>query len=160
VVRLNGWSKKHVPIDIFWVGNLFVMAYFEEQNNLVGFCYCNPLDLYSGGACFESVPKYNKSLQNRFDKLQEILLAFSGLLSKLVDVTRRHSTDRCYRKFKFRNDKTQSSPVNCYWPSPAESFLVSSPAGTHDLIYVRSKTVYEYVNGAQPSTRRGVCLSE
>jgi hypothetical protein len=29
-----------------------------------------------------------------------------------------------------------------YWYSPAQSFLVSSPAGTHDLIYVRYKPVY------------------
>jgi hypothetical protein len=54
----------------------------------------------------------------------------------------------------------QSSPVNCCWPSPAQSFLLSSSFGTHDLIYVRSETVYVFVNGVSSSTRGEVCLSE
>jgi hypothetical protein len=29
--------------------------------------------------------------------------------------------------------------VNCCWSSPAQPFLVSGPAGTHDYIFVRSK---------------------
>jgi hypothetical protein len=33
-----------------------------------------------------------------------------------------------------------SIAVNCYWPSPAQSFLVSSPVGTHAHIFVLSKT--------------------
>jgi hypothetical protein len=37
--------------------------------------------------------------------------------------------------------QTPSSPVYCFWPLPAQSFLVSSPVGTHVLIYVRSKTI-------------------
>jgi hypothetical protein len=44
--------------------------------------------------------------------------------------------------------------------SPAQSFLVSGPVGTHDLIYVRSKTVYVFVNGVSFSTRGGVGVSE
>jgi hypothetical protein len=35
---------------------------------------------------------------------------------------------------------------NFYWPSPAQSFLVSDPFGTHDLIYVCSKTVFALEN--------------
>jgi hypothetical protein len=31
-----------------------------------------------------------------------------------------------------------SSPVNCCCLSPAQPFLVSSPVGTHDLLYVNS----------------------
>jgi hypothetical protein len=30
----------------------------------------------------------------------------------------------------------QFSPVNCWWPLPAQSFLVSAPVGTHDHIFV------------------------
>jgi hypothetical protein len=41
----------------------------------------------------------------------------------------------------------QSSSLNCCWPSPAQSLLVSGPVGTHDLIYFRSKTVYMFRNG-------------
>jgi hypothetical protein len=36
----------------------------------------------------------------------------------------------------------QSSPVYCSWPSPAHLFLFSGPVGTHDQIFVRSKTIY------------------
>jgi hypothetical protein len=36
------------------------------------------------------------------------------------------------------------SPENCCWASPAQSFLVSGPVGTHDQIYVRSKNVYVF----------------
>jgi hypothetical protein len=34
----------------------------------------------------------------------------------------------------------QSSPVNCCWPSTAQSFLISGAVGTHNLIYIRSFT--------------------
>jgi hypothetical protein len=50
---------------------------------------------------------------------------------------------------------SQSSPVNFCWPSPARSFLVSSPVETHDLIYVRFKTLYVSGNGVSSSTRGG-----
>jgi hypothetical protein len=36
-------------------------------------------------------------------------------------------------------DWLKSSPVNCCWPSPAQSFLVSGPIGTHDRIFVLSR---------------------
>jgi hypothetical protein len=48
----------------------------------------------------------------------------------------------------------QSSSVNCCWSSPAQSFLVSSLFGNHDLIYDNSNTIYVIGNGA-PSSRRG-----
>jgi hypothetical protein len=54
---------------------------------------------------------------------------------------------------------TQSSPVNCCWPSPAQSFLVSSPIGTHDLIYVRSKTLFRIEEGFEFLSRRYVCCA-
>jgi hypothetical protein len=47
----------------------------------------------------------------------------------------------------------QSSPVNCCWPSPGQLFLVSSPNKTHNLIYVRSKTVYMFGNGVSSQMR-------
>jgi hypothetical protein len=54
----------------------------------------------------------------------------------------------------------QSSPVYCSWPSPAYLFLVSGFVGTHDQIFVRSKTVYIFRNGVFSSTKGGVSLSE
>jgi hypothetical protein len=53
-----------------------------------------------------------------------------------------------------------SSPVNCCWTWPAQSFLVLSAVGIYDLIYVPSKTVYEFGNGVVSLTRRGVSLSK
>jgi hypothetical protein len=50
-------------------------------------------------------------------------------------------------------------PVNRWWPSPAQSFLVSGLVGTHDQILVRSKTVFVFRNGASSSTRGWVGLS-
>jgi hypothetical protein len=47
----------------------------------------------------------------------------------------------------------QSSPVNCCWSSPAQWFLVSGPAGTHNLICVRFKIVYVFGNWVSSSTR-------
>jgi hypothetical protein len=38
----------------------------------------------------------------------------------------------------------QSGTVICCWPSPAQSFLVSGPVGTHDHISVPSNTVYVF----------------
>jgi hypothetical protein len=42
----------------------------------------------------------------------------------------------------WREDDVQSSPVNCCWPSPAQSFLVSGPVGTHDHIFVLSRLLH------------------
>jgi hypothetical protein len=52
-----------------------------------------------------------------------------------------------------RRQTVRSSPVNCCWPSSTQSFLISSPVGTHDLIYDLPKTVYVFGNGASFSTR-------
>jgi hypothetical protein len=51
----------------------------------------------------------------------------------------------------------QPRPVNRCWPSPVQSFFVSSLVGTHNIIYVLSKSVYEYVfqNGVSSLTRGG-----
>jgi hypothetical protein len=49
---------------------------------------------------------------------------------------------------------------NGCWTSPAQSFFVPGPVGTHDLIYIRSKTVYMFGFGVASSTRVGVGLSD
>jgi hypothetical protein len=49
--------------------------------------------------------------------------------------------------------KVQYSPVNCYWSSTAQSFLVSSPVEIHHVIYIRSNTAYVFRNGVSSSTR-------
>jgi hypothetical protein len=48
--------------------------------------------------------------------------------------------------------------VNCYWTSPAQSVLFSGPLGTHDHIFVLSKTFTCFEMGPPFSTRRGVWL--
>jgi hypothetical protein len=62
--------------------------------------------------------------------------------------------------YRLPTNKLQTGSVVGCWSSPAQSFLVSSPVGTHDLIYLSSKTVYVFGNGVFPSTRGTVCLSE
>lgn len=47
-------------------------------------------------------------------------------------------------------------PVNCCWLSPAESFLVSGPVGTHDQIFISSKTVCVWKCGLLFDNRRGL----
>jgi hypothetical protein len=47
----------------------------------------------------------------------------------------------------FNLSKTDPGPGNCCWPSPAQSFFVSGPVGTHDQIFVSSKTIYAFGNG-------------
>jgi hypothetical protein len=48
-----------------------------------------------------------------------------------------------------------SIAINYCWLSPLHSFLVSVPVGTHDQIFVPSKTVYEFENEASFSMRGG-----
>jgi hypothetical protein len=54
----------------------------------------------------------------------------------------------------------QSSPVNCCWPLPAQSLMVSGIVGTRDIIYVRSKIVYIFGHGVSSSMKGGFCRSE
>jgi hypothetical protein len=44
-----------------------------------------------------------------------------------------------------------------WWTSPAQSFFVSGPVGTHDHLFIRSKTTYVIWNVAS-SSKRGVWL--
>jgi hypothetical protein len=53
----------------------------------------------------------------------------------------------------------QSRAVICCWPSPAQSFLVSGPYGTHYHIFVLSKFICVFRNGAYSSTTGRVGLS-
>jgi hypothetical protein len=45
-----------------------------------------------------------------------------------------------------------SIAVNCCRSSPAQSFLASGPVGTNDNIFVRSKTIYVFGDGASSWT--------
>jgi hypothetical protein len=53
----------------------------------------------------------------------------------------------------------QSSPLHGRRPSTAQPFSVFVPVGIYDVIYVRSKTVYMFVNGVFSSTKGGVGVS-
>jgi hypothetical protein len=48
-----------------------------------------------------------------------------------------------------------STALNCCWPSPAQSFLVSGSIGIHGQILVRSNTIYVFENGSLLFERRG-----
>jgi hypothetical protein len=49
----------------------------------------------------------------------------------------------------------ESRAIICCWPSPAQSILVSGPVGTHDHIFVPSKTTCVFWNRAFSLTREG-----
>jgi hypothetical protein len=53
--------------------------------------------------------------------------------------------------FRF-NDFGSRAVIHC-WPSPAQFFFVSGSIGSHDHIFVHSKTTYMFGNGACSSTR-------
>jgi hypothetical protein len=50
----------------------------------------------------------------------------------------------------------QSSPVNCYLPSPTQSFLNSVPVGTHDRIFIFSRLLRVLNWGLFVDKRRGL----
>jgi hypothetical protein len=50
----------------------------------------------------------------------------------------------------------QSSPVNSCWSSPAQSFLVSGPVGTHDHIFVFSRLLSVLKWGYLLEEKRGL----
>jgi hypothetical protein len=59
-----------------------------------------------------------------------------------------------------RSNRLGLGPVNCCSTSPAQSFLISGPDGSHDQIDVRSGTAYKFGNGASSLARGWVDLSE
>lgn len=60
----------------------------------------------------------------------------------------------------FTRVSTYTSPVNCWWSSPAKSFLILDLVGTYNQYFVRSKTVYIFENWAPSSTTGRVGLLE
>jgi hypothetical protein len=116
------------------------------------FCVCVFLCLGSSLATgWSLVQGVLPSVKNNY-RAEEEACALNGLKEPLKKIL--------IEWFPFWNlGVIQSSLVNYCWPSPAQSFLVFSPIWTHDLIYIRSKTVYVFGNGVSSSTRGGVCLS-
>jgi hypothetical protein len=53
---------------------------------------------------------------------------------------------------------THSIAINFCWSSSAQLFLVSDPVGTREQIFVRSKTICVFGNGAASLTRGEVSL--
>jgi hypothetical protein len=45
------------------------------------------------------------------------------------------------KKYRLATKEEKNRTLICCWPSPAQPFFVSGPAGTHDHIFVRSKTL-------------------
>jgi hypothetical protein len=60
----------------------------------------------------------------------------SLLLSDSILIYTTRLTRMTINPLKTESRAQQSSAVICFWPYPAQSFLVLGPNGTHDYVYV------------------------
>jgi hypothetical protein len=71
------------------------------------------------------------------------------------------SPNHTWKELKETKSSWKRSAVNSCCGSDSEQlFLVSDPAGTHDQMFIRSKTIHIFGNGASSWTSGGVGLSE
>jgi hypothetical protein len=106
--------------------------------------------LFRTFTCFEMGPPLQRGEGSDYNSHSPSTMGDSSLSSPPPPHTHTHSLPACRPVHQ----------VKYCLPSPAQSFLISNPVETHDLIYLRSKTAYVIGNRVSFSTIRGVCLPQ
>jgi hypothetical protein len=81
-------------------------------------------------------------------------IAYRILHNVIIDDLLNQDALSSIRNAKSRND--QSSPENCWWSSPAQSFLVSGPIGSLDHIFVLYRFLCVLKQGPLFDEKRGL----